>query len=59
MPVGAVVLGAVEVVHPPESVVTAPHGPHSLGLAEGAGDAAVWTRLAMSWIREYAADLKR
>ncbi|MEV0406662.1 prolyl oligopeptidase family serine peptidase [Actinoallomurus sp. NPDC050550] len=29
------------------------HGPHSLGLAEGAGDAAIWTTLAASWIREH------
>jgi acetyl esterase/lipase len=29
------------------------HGPHSLGLAEGAGDTATWTTLAASWIREY------
>ncbi|WP_406179199.1 hypothetical protein [Streptomyces sp. NBC_01006] len=26
------------------------HGPHSLGLAQGAGQAAVWTKLADSWI---------
>jgi acetyl esterase/lipase len=26
------------------------HGPHSLGLAEGAGDAAGWTTLAAAWI---------
>jgi dipeptidyl aminopeptidase/acylaminoacyl peptidase len=29
------------------------HGPHSLGLAEGAGDTAAWTTLAASWIREH------
>jgi acetyl esterase/lipase len=28
------------------------HGPHSLGLAEGAGDAAIWTTLAAAWILE-------
>jgi acetyl esterase/lipase len=28
------------------------HGPHSLGLAIGAADAAAWTTLAASWIRE-------
>ena len=28
------------------------HGPHSLGLAEGAGDTAEWTTLAASWIIE-------
>ena len=30
------------------------HGPHSLGLASGAGDAASWTALAASWIAERA-----
>jgi acetyl esterase/lipase len=29
------------------------HGPHSLGLAEGAGDTATWTTLAASWIGEH------
>ena len=28
------------------------HGPHSLGLARGDGDAAAWTALAASWIIE-------
>jgi acetyl esterase/lipase len=28
------------------------HGPHSLGLAQGSGDAAAWTKLAASWIAE-------
>jgi acetyl esterase/lipase len=28
------------------------HGPHSLGLAQGDGDAAAWTTLAASWIIE-------
>lgn len=28
------------------------HGPHSLGLARGAGDAAGWTSLAADWIHE-------
>jgi acetyl esterase/lipase len=28
------------------------HGPHSLGLAHGAGDAAGWTGLAAAWIAE-------
>jgi acetyl esterase/lipase len=28
------------------------HGPHSLGLAQGAGDAEIWTTLAASWIVE-------
>jgi hypothetical protein len=30
------------------------HGPHSLGLARGTGDAAVWTTLADAWIRDQA-----
>jgi predicted esterase len=28
------------------------HGPHSLGLARGAGDAAIWTSLTDAWIRD-------
>ena len=32
------------------------HGPHSLGLAEGACDAATWTTLAASWIKEQSSD---
>jgi acetyl esterase/lipase len=28
------------------------HGPHSLGLASGSGDAEAWTSLAASWIAE-------
>jgi len=31
------------------------HGPHGLGLAQGAGEAAIWTTLAAAWIREQAA----
>jgi hypothetical protein len=30
------------------------HGPHSLGLARGAGEAAIWTTLAEAWIQEQA-----
>ena len=30
------------------------HGPHSLALARGAGDAAIWTTLAAAWITEHA-----
>jgi acetyl esterase/lipase len=30
------------------------HGPHSLGLAKDAGEAAIWTTLADRWIREQA-----
>jgi acetyl esterase/lipase len=36
----------------PHAVHVFAHGPHSLGLAEGAGDTAIWTTLAASWIRE-------
>jgi acetyl esterase/lipase len=32
------------------------HGPHSLGLANGADDAAAWTALAASWVREESND---
>jgi acetyl esterase/lipase len=38
----------------PHAVHVFAHGPHSLGLATGAGDAASWTTLAASWIAEYA-----
>jgi len=31
------------------------HGPHSLGLAPDAGEAAIWTTLANTWIHEQAA----
>jgi len=34
----------------PHTVHVFAHGPHSLGLAEGAGDASGWTGLAASWI---------
>jgi acetyl esterase/lipase len=37
----------------PHAVHVFAHGPHSLGLAEGAGDTAAWTTLAASWIREH------
>jgi acetyl esterase/lipase len=36
----------------PHAVHVFAHGQHSLGLATGAGDAAIWTTLAASWIRE-------
>ncbi|HEX6452853.1 MAG TPA: prolyl oligopeptidase family serine peptidase [Trebonia sp.] len=36
----------------PHAVHVFAHGPHSLGLAEGAGEAAIWTTLASTWIRE-------
>ncbi|MCX4586342.1 alpha/beta hydrolase [Streptomyces sp. NBC_01481] len=38
----------------PHAVHVFAHGPHSLGLAEGAGDVETWTTLAASWIRERA-----
>ena len=38
----------------PHSVHVFAHGPHSLGLARGSGDAAAWTTLAASWIAERA-----
>ena len=34
----------------PHTVHVFPHGPHSLGLAHGAGEAAAWTDMAMRWI---------
>jgi acetyl esterase/lipase len=40
--------------HVPHAVHVFAHGPHSLGLALGAGDAAGWTTLAASWIAEHA-----
>ncbi|HWD77117.1 MAG TPA: prolyl oligopeptidase family serine peptidase [Solirubrobacteraceae bacterium] len=36
----------------PHAVHVFAHGPHSLGLARGDGDAAAWTTLAASWITE-------
>jgi acetyl esterase/lipase len=36
----------------PHTVHVFARGPHSLGLARGAGDAAIWTTLADAWIRE-------
>ena len=36
----------------PHSAHVFAHGPHSLGLARGNGDAAAWTTLATSWIAE-------
>jgi acetyl esterase/lipase len=38
----------------PHAVHVFPHGPHSLGLARGAGEAAIWTTLADAWIHEQA-----
>jgi acetyl esterase/lipase len=39
----------------PHAVHVFAHGPHSLGLAQDAGEAAVWTTLASAWIHEQAA----
>ena len=36
----------------PHAVHVFAHGPHSLGLAHGSGDAEVWTTLAAAWIAE-------
>ena len=38
----------------PHTVHVFAHGPHGLGLARGAGDAAIWTTLAKAWIGEQA-----
>jgi acetyl esterase/lipase len=44
-------LAANDVAH---TVHVFAHGPHSLGLARGAGDTENWTTLAASWIAEQA-----
>ena len=38
----------------PHAVHVFVHGPHSLGLAQAAGEAAIWTTLANAWIHEQA-----
>ncbi|MEY9964411.1 acetyl esterase/lipase [Streptacidiphilus sp. MAP12-16] len=38
----------------PHAVHVFAHGPHSLGLARNAGEAAIWTTLAKAWIHEQA-----
>jgi acetyl esterase/lipase len=38
----------------PHAVHVFTHGPHSLGLAQDAGEAATWTALANAWIHERA-----
>jgi acetyl esterase/lipase len=40
----------------PHAVHVFAHGPHGLGLASGGGDAAAWTALAASWVREQSND---
>jgi acetyl esterase/lipase len=47
-------LAANDVAH---TVHVFAHGPHSLGLARGAGDAEIWTTLAASWIAERIAPI--
>ena len=47
----AAALAANDVAH---AVHVFSHGPHSLGLAHGAGDVAIWTTLAASWIADQA-----
>jgi acetyl esterase/lipase len=39
----------------PHAVHVFTHGPHGLGLAQDAGEAASWTTLATAWIHEQAA----
>ncbi|SEF14437.1 Acetyl esterase/lipase [Streptomyces sp. Ag109_O5-10] len=39
----------------PHTVHVYPHGPHSLGLAHGAGEASTWTRSAATWLAEQTA----
>jgi acetyl esterase/lipase len=34
----------------PHSALVFAHGPHSLGLARGSGETALWTTLAAAWI---------
>jgi acetyl esterase/lipase len=43
----------------PHAVHVFAHGPHSLGLAQGAGEAAIWTTLASAWIQEQASAPER
>ena len=38
----------------PHAVHVFVHGPHSLSLAHGAGEAVIWTTLATAWIHEQA-----
>jgi acetyl esterase/lipase len=45
----ATTLAAADIPH---AVHVYPHGPHSLGLAHGAGEVSTWTSFAASWIAE-------
>jgi acetyl esterase/lipase len=45
---------ALAASHVPHAVHVFAHGPHSLGLARDADEAAIWTTLANAWIHEQA-----
>jgi acetyl esterase/lipase len=44
--------GVLSANHIPHTVHVFAHGPHSLGLAQGSGDAETWTAFSASWITE-------
>jgi hypothetical protein len=44
----------VTFTNPRSTVHVFAHGPHDLGLAQDAGEAAIWTTLADAWIHEQA-----
>jgi len=50
---------ALAASHVPHAVHVFAHGPHGLGLAQDAGEAATWTTLAAAWIQEQAAPASR
>ena len=50
-----VLASALAASHVPHAVYVFPHGPHSLGLTQDAGEAAIWTTLANAWIDEQVA----
>jgi hypothetical protein len=50
-----VLASALAASHVSHAVHVFPHGPHSLGLAQDAGEAVIWTTLANAWIHEQAA----
>jgi hypothetical protein len=43
----------------PHAVHVFGHGPHSIGLAQDAGEASIWTTLASRWIHEHASPLEQ
>ena len=45
---------ALAASHVPHAVHVFAHGQHGLGLAQGAGETAIWTTLTNAWIREQA-----